>query len=347
MDGQQIIIVGLLSGSLEIHGSEHVESGAGGHSILIELGGGARVLLVLLRVINSASLLPARLRATKDDGIAVVASSNDLIFGGPHQRSEGLEGGVQVDDSFGGSIGSRRVDHSDGGVVGNVGQRVSGRREGHVVNPGVGLVGKLTTKMLERQSLSPGGGGGFGVNTLDVAGEDSGVSVRGSGGQQNVVGVPRNAGDCGSDGLLDVLGDPPVVLGLEVAHGNDSRSGSYGKLGSIGRPSHGGGGSVDSQHHQEGLPGTVLLQLPNSSVSVLRTGDNSAITRDIHTGHGFVVESQSAGLARNWSNLAVGSLQKSDIVLSSHGNEGVVLVEGVVSDSCGSQSERFHGDWLF
>jgi hypothetical protein len=57
------------------------------------------------------------------------------------------------------------------------------------------------------------------VSHLDVGGEDADLEVGGAGGEENVVGVPVQR-------LLDVLRHPPVVLLVEVADGDNPRSGT-------------------------------------------------------------------------------------------------------------------------
>ena len=59
---------------------------------------------------------------------------------------------------------------------------------------------------------------------------------------------------------LDVLGDPPVVLGLEVADGDESVAGADGELVLLGRPAHARRRAVDAQQHQRVPPLAVGLQ---------------------------------------------------------------------------------------
>ena len=59
---------------------------------------------------------------------------------------------------------------------------------------------------------------------------------------------------------LDVLGDPPVVLGLEVADGDESVAGADCELILLGRPAHARRGAVDAQQHQGVPPLPIGLQ---------------------------------------------------------------------------------------
>ena len=91
--------------------------------------------------------------------------------------------------------------------------------------------------------LAPGRLRGPLLDVLDEAGVDPHLEVRGAGGQQHVVGVPVEAGDGGLEGLLDVLGHPPVHAGLVVADGDDLGSGAHGELVLVRGPANTGGRS--------------------------------------------------------------------------------------------------------
>ncbi len=115
------------------------------------------------------------------------------------------------------------------------------------------------------------------------------MGVGGAGGEEDRVGVPGEGGDGAADGLLEVLGDPPVVLGLEVAHGDEAVARTDGELG-LGRgPADEGGGAVDAQQDEGGL---VALRggLPDEGVAVLRARHDAARAGgDVDAGHGLVV----------------------------------------------------------
>ena len=69
--------------------------------------------------------------------------------------------------------------------------------------------------------------------------------------------MPVNAGDGGPYGFLEVLGDVPVVLALEVADGDDAGAGAHGEFRLRRGPSHCRGGTIDAQDHKGGHPGAV------------------------------------------------------------------------------------------
>lgn len=65
--------------------------------------------------------------------------------------------------------------------------------------------------------------------------------------------MPADGGDGAPDGLLEMLGDPPVVLFFKVADGDDPVAGANGKLGLGRRPAHKCGGPSNSEKYQGGL----------------------------------------------------------------------------------------------
>lgn len=86
------------------------------------------------------------------------------------------------------------------------------------------------------------------------------LESRGSGGEEAVVGVPIEGGDGALDGLLDVLGHPPVVLGVKVADGDEAGPAPHREFVLRGAPLDAGGGAVDSQQHQRVLPLAIGLR---------------------------------------------------------------------------------------
>lgn len=79
--------------------------------------------------------------------------------------------------------------------------------------------------------------------------------------------MPGEGGDGTADWFLQVLGDPPVVLLLEVADGDHAGSRADGELLLGGRPADKGGGTVDSEQDEGWLPASSGL-LPNIGIAI-------------------------------------------------------------------------------
>jgi hypothetical protein len=79
--------------------------------------------------------------------------------------------------------------------------------------------------------------------------------------------VPSNAGDGAANRLLQVLGNPPVVLLLKVADSNDTVTRSNSELVLGRRPANKGGGSANSKEDQSRLISS-WGGLPDQSVTV-------------------------------------------------------------------------------
>lgn len=79
--------------------------------------------------------------------------------------------------------------------------------------------------------------------------------------------MPGNGCDGASNGLLDVLGNPPVILFLEVTDGNDPGTRANGELGLGGRPTYKRGSTVDSEENEGGFVAS-RGRFPHQRVSV-------------------------------------------------------------------------------
>lgn len=66
--------------------------------------------------------------------------------------------------------------------------------------------------------------------------------------------MPGESGDGAADGFLEVLADPPVIFGLEIAHCYDASAGANGELRFGGGPADEGSGAVDAQEDEGGFP---------------------------------------------------------------------------------------------
>ena len=213
-----------------------LEEGLGG-----ELGG-ALGLLVLLQLGDEADLAGAV--HVEDERRAVVAGGDEAGVRHPDHGEEGQVAGLQLEDGH--ALGG--VGHRERGVVPNPGEAVSIRGERDGVDPAAALkltrrriykdcsffekassgqsenrplthiqaVGELSQELLEGHLAAPGRGGGLVLDVLDVAGEDADLEPGGASRDQTVVGVPVEGGDGALDRLLDVLGHPPIILGLRL-----------------------------------------------------------------------------------------------------------------------------------
>ncbi|OSS55079.1 hypothetical protein B5807_01812 [Epicoccum nigrum] len=325
----ELCVVGSGALPLEVHLAEHVEG-----ALLPRLGH-AGAALGLERALEE----PALGSALQAVGLAVVAGGDDLILAAPDERGEGEHLGADADDGGGGLVWGGGVDDSEGRVVRGEGQGVARGGEGDAVDPAGGVVEELAADGVEGEALAPGGGLGAGVDALDEAGEHAGVAVGRAGGQQHAVGVPGDGGDGAADGLLDVLADPPVVLFLEIAHGDEAGAAADGELCLRGRPAHARGRAVDAQQDERGLPPRGR-RLPHVRVAVLRARhDLAAVGRNVHARDRLVVARQ---LILQLEAVA-GAPVEVDDVLARHCQRGAVRAERVVRDGVVEEVVHFGG----
>jgi len=175
------------------------------------------------------------------------------------------------------------------GILSGVTESVSRGRPCDGLYPAVG--GGLGDELAEGSFGSHGKGGGTLVDTLDESREDTCFIVSGSGGQQGVRRVPGDVSD-GRGVLLDVLGDPPIVIGLERADGDEVSATSDGELVLVRGPFDVSGGTVDSKNHKNGLP-YVVGKSPHVSVTILRAGDDTVgLGGPVYTGNDLIVLSE-------------------------------------------------------
>lgn len=151
--------------------------------------------------------------------------------------------------------------------MGGKGEGVSARRESHRVYPTGRVIQILAADGVEGQTFAPDAGFGAGIDTLDEAREDSGMSISRTGGQQNGVRMPIDCSDCTANRLLQMLGNPPVVFLFEVADGDDAVTGTNGEFGLRGRPTDEGGGSSNAKE-DEGWLVSGRRGFPDKGVSV-------------------------------------------------------------------------------
>lgn len=241
---------------------------------------------------------------------------------------------------------------------------MGGEREGvsrggerNAVDPARGVVQELAAHGVKWEALSPGGGLRTLIDALDERGEDASVAVGGAGGEEHRVGVPGDGGDGGADGLLDVLRHPPVVFLLKVADGDEAGAGADSELGLGGGPADAGGGAVDAEEHEGGLP-AFRRGLPDVGVAVYPCGlaawsansdwrkgtlrarhDLAALGCDVDTCDGLVV----AGQLILQRVLVARALVQIDNVLTGDGEGLAVGGEGVVRDGVVEEVVDFWG----
>jgi hypothetical protein len=144
--------------------------------------------------------------------------------------------------------------------------------EADTLDPASGVIQVFTTDGVEGEALAPSARLRALVNTLDEAREDASVRVGGACSQKHGVGVPGEGGDGTADGLLQVLGDPPVILLLEIADSDHAGSRADRELLLGRRPSDKGSGTVDSEQDEGRLPAVSGL-LPDIGIAVCRVGE--------------------------------------------------------------------------
>jgi len=212
---------------------------------------------------------------------------DDRGFREPDQSSE-REGLRQQGGDFACGAG----DHGNAGVMADKRNRLTIWREGDVVDPAVAI--ELGRDLAKGELVTPGARCGLVIDTLDPAGEDAGLEVGGTGGDEDVVGVPVDAEDGGADGALDELADPPVVVLLKVAHAYALRPTRHCELVPPRAPLDLGGCSVDSQDGEGGLPLLALLG-PHVGTAVLGAGHDSVGVRSpVNAGYQLVVLSKNS-----------------------------------------------------
>jgi hypothetical protein len=259
MDRFELCVV--LGFAFEIHLPEHVES-----RLFPVRAGTSRAL-----GLDRAGELPTSFTTAEAESLAVVASGNDLILVVPdqalkrqHLRSDGNNSSRRL-------LWAARVYDGDAAVMRSKSEAVSTRRESYGVNPSSRVIQILAADSVKWQPLTPESRLRPLVNAFDEAGKDAGMRISRSSGQQNGVRVPVYAGDGASDGLLQVLGNPPVVLLLKVTDSNDAVARTDGKFGFGRRPAHKGSGTANSEEDKSRLI-SRRRRLPDQGVSIYNAG---------------------------------------------------------------------------
>ena len=206
------------------------------------------------------------------------------------------------------------------------------------VNPATGL--DLSAKGLEGELGTEGIVGDvlLSISVLDEGGDDADVGVRAGGRNQDVVRMPGDVQN-GRVVKLDVLRDPPVVILIEVADGDDLGAGGDGELVLTRRPGTASGGTVDTQQHQGGVPG-VVLETPDVGVTILRARQDAVVlVAPGERSNNGVVLVQGV----DQSKLARSILVDLDSgIVGAQRDQGAISVPGVSSDG-DSQALVSHG----
>lgn len=155
-----------------------------------------------------------------------------------------------------------------------------------------------------------------------------------------------------------MLGHPPVVLFLEVAHGDHAGAGADSEFRFVGRPADVCGRAVDAEEDEGGFP-PGLGGLPNERIAVcsvevnfmsyagvlrwmhtLGTGNNpSALRSNVYTCHGLVMSDE---LLLELEAVVPVRVQL-DLGIAGHREEGPVCAEGVVRDGLVEEEVHFGG----
>lgn len=80
--------------------------------------------------------------------------------------------------------------------------------------------------------------------------------------------MPSDRKDGGANRLLEVLGNPPIIFGLEVADGDGAGAGADGEFGFVGGPTDGGGGTVNAEEDESRFPGALSSEVPDVGIAI-------------------------------------------------------------------------------
>ena len=219
----------------------------------------------------------------KNRGYPYMTSGDDFILTTPDKTVQWQQAGGDVQHSTGRLLRGARVDNCHTTIVSGESKSVSTGRKGDSLDPASGIIQELSTDCVEGETLTPGAWLGTVIDTLDEAGEYSGVGVGRARSKQDRVRVPCQCSNGTPDGLLQVLRDPPVVLLFEVANGDHTSPGTDGEFLLRGGPSDKGCGTVDAEKDQCRLPARGSL-LPNISITVCDTNQISLIRAESELG---------------------------------------------------------------
>ena len=96
---------------------------------------------------------------------------------------------------------------------------------------------------------------------------------------ENVVWMPRERKDGRANRFLDVLCDPPIVVGVKVTDGDEARCRADGEFVLLWTPLDGDGPTIDANEHQYRFPYSALVLSPHVDVSVGAARDDLVRSR--------------------------------------------------------------------
>jgi len=279
--------------------------------------------LLLIKALHDLPLT----RASEGDKIrsAVVTSDHDLALVKEEAVHHGKE--LHLGDSDDRLAAFLALGDRDSAVVADKGKPVARGAEGDTLDPTTAL--KLAEGLVEGLLLAPWGLDLTAVDFPDSAVEDTSLEIGGGGGKKLVVGMPCDASD-GAAVLLYVLADPPIVVLLKVADGDDLGAAGDSELVTLGAPLYVGGSAVDTKDNQHGLPFAAVAG-PHVSVTILGASHDTIVDAvPVDASHNTVV------LLQDGLNLPCGALLFSDdniIVVGAESALGAVSIPRMAGDA--------------
>jgi hypothetical protein len=140
-------------------------------------------------------------------------------------------------------------------------------RKGNIMDPSTMAVRVFSTQRVEGKPFSPWTWSRLLIQIFDVRREDTAFHISGAyhmyyeidiskicweislhtRRQQNVVRMPVQRQDCGTDGTTQMFANPPIVVLFKVANRDTTSTTSHSKLVLLGRPFDTSGCTVDAQ----------------------------------------------------------------------------------------------------
>ena len=123
------------------------------------------------------------------------------------------------------------IGNGHGAVVADPGQEAPAGGEADPMHPAASVTAtKGWHQLTKRHLAAPGCTGWLLIHFFNVGRKHSAFEITGSCCQQDIVGMPIQAEDCGVNGFFNVLAYPPVIFGLEITNRNESCSTAHSKF---------------------------------------------------------------------------------------------------------------------